>query len=107
MLGQFRAIVERKRRFEVLTFYIAKQTSNCMGSLLGLDAATSLGLINIVNNVNTPKRDDEVNTILRRFTPIAFCDKIGKMVNETVSLSIDPGIQHVAMRHRRIPFQDC
>ena len=41
---------------------------------------------------------------MKRFTPSVFCNKIGKMKDVTVSLSIDPEITPVAMKHRRIPF---
>ena len=102
----FQATVETKQKFGVLTFYIAKHTSTCTGSLLGLNDAISLGLIHIVNTIQeeTIGKDTELNTILKRYTPSVFNNKIGKMKDVIVKLSIDPGIDPVAMKHRRIPF---
>ena len=72
-LGKFQATVETKRRFAIVTFYIAKRTSKCMGSLLELQSAVSLGLIYIVNNVENKKVVDQnnanLNAILKDYAP--------------------------------------
>ena len=51
LLGKFQATVR--------TFYIAKHTSKCMGSLLGLQSAVNLELLSIVNNITERKGVDQ------------------------------------------------
>ena len=108
LLGKFQATVETKDKFEIVTFYIAKHTSNCMGSLLGLRSAVALGLMSIVNNIEKREEADQNNSklseILKHYTPSVLCKEVGKMKDVSVSLSIDPAVRPVAMKHRRIPF---
>ena len=125
LAGKFETMVESKRKMGVLTFYIAKHTSNCMGSLLGLKSASDLGLISIVNRIGENTRvdddktrvvkesvvkdrsrdtDNEVEDIIQKYTPSVFSDKIGKMKGVSVTLSIDESVKPKAIRHRRIPF---
>ena len=63
---KFQTIVETEHKIELITFFIAKRTSQSMDSLIGLQSAVTLCLVN-VQHVHGEERsnDGEVNRIMK------------------------------------------
>ena len=119
-------VVSTKKRFEVADFYVVKG-SRSSGCLLGSSTAVSLGILHIVNRVNTksckfagakptphpPKKGDRSNNCTpggqERLQKLVKSNDdlfhgIGKLKGVKVKLHVDPNVQPVAQRHRRVPF---
>ena len=126
LLGKFTAVVSTKKRFEVADFYVVKG-SRSSGCLLGSSTAVSLGILHIVNRVKTksckfagakptphpPKKGDRSNNCTpggqERLQKLVKSNDdlfhgIGKLKGVKVKLHVDPNVQPVAQRHRRVPF---
>ena len=69
------------------------------GSLISYDTAHSLGLIQLVNQVNS----ENAQSLYQQY-PSLFSDTVGTLKDFTVKLHIDPDIQPIAQSHRRILF---
>ena len=73
-------------------------------SLLGLETALKLGVINIINNVNDKFRGlpSTLQNIIGEYQ--SRFEEIGKLNDTRVHLTIDTAVKPVACKHRRIPF---
>ena len=66
-------------------------------AILGFTACTTLDIIKIINNINTP-------TNYQALFPNVFRPQIGQLKDIEVTLDKDTSITPVAFKHRRIPY---
>ena len=95
-------MIEMRNKIDTVKFYVVHGDN--MNSILGLETASRLGIIQIINSISkkikqlaSPLREI-VNNHKSRF------QGIGKLKDVKVKLSIDAEIKPVANKHRRIPF---
>ncbi|XP_065058440.1 uncharacterized protein K02A2.6-like [Rhopilema esculentum] len=97
--GQFNAVIETKNRLTLATFYVMNDSSS--GNLLSSSTAMDLGLISL--HLNTLSRNDtQIDEILNKY-PEVF-DGLGKLKDDTVTLSIDHSQTPKIQPQRRIPY---
>ena len=98
--GEFSAVVTHGGRSTTAKFYIVNGPG-C--SLLSYDTSVKLGLITPVDSVLSTETSTE--KIVKQFSDIlAGKDKIGKLNDQKIKLSIDETIPGTVQPHRRIPF---
>ncbi|XP_065067305.1 uncharacterized protein K02A2.6-like [Rhopilema esculentum] len=97
--GQFNAVIETKNRLTLATFYVMNDSGS--GNLLSSSTAMDLGLISL--HLNTLSRNDtQIDAILNKY-PEVF-DGLGKLKDDTVTLSIDHSQTPKIQPQRRIPY---
>lgn len=105
IIGKFACNVQATNKRTESVFYVLRGDAG--QSLLSYATASELGLIQIINMVNTPPvtppsgrtvADELVQSYPELFTGI------GKLKDFQVKLHIDPDIQPTCQPHRRVPF---
>ena len=99
-LGKFEAVIERRKRMTVATFYVAKG-ERC-GNLLSLTTAQELGLVSIHVDKITTKDTRVLENIFQKNKEIFT--GLGKLNGEEIKLDIDQTKIPKAQPQRCIPY---
>ena len=112
-MGKFTGEIVTKKRFDVAEFYVVKGSSSS-GCLLGSMSAMNLGILDIVNNVESPSAGSKATPKMVVPKPAALTGKlsklitandnifhgIGKMKGVKVKLHIDEKVKPVAQGYK-------
>lgn len=100
IVGKFTCNVQATTKQTETMFYVLRGDGH---SLLSYATASQLGLIHIINTVDTPPSGRSVADELIESYPELFTG-IGKLKDFQVKLHIDTNVQPTCQPHRRVPF---
>ena len=108
-LGKFSATIETRKSIAAADIYVIKE-KNC-GCLLSCSTAQELRLISFdldaiqsfaEKSIDTIKKDKDLDSILKRYEHLF--KGLGKFKKSKVGFNIDPDVEPVVLKHRRVPF---
>ena len=101
--GNFSTQIIHKNANTTSTFYVVKTDSKLThGNLLSGETAQKLGILQFALSPSMQANVTPMN-VSEQF-PKLFADGVGKISDIKIKLHIDPSVQPVSQRHRRIPF---
>ena len=103
VIGNFSIQIIHKNANTTSTFYVVKTDSKLThGNLLSGETAQKLGILQFALSSSMQANVTPMN-VSEQF-PKLFVDGVGKISDIKIKLHIDPSVQPVSQRHRRIPF---
>ena len=103
VIGNLSTQIIHKYANTTSTFYVVKTDSKLThGNLLSDETAQKLGILQFALSSSMQANVTPMN--VSEQLPRLFADGVGKISDIKIKLHIDPSVQPVSQRHRRIPF---